>query len=129
MKKNNKRAHGGKTAPIETFLFCPNLMDLKKPLDPSRFFNSLSKLEEKLSECVVFFNLPSALQYSRFMSDDSVVLRAFVEHTAIEGLGHRLGVKKGALTQDHIHGCFPGWTKGSTYVENPAFKKNPLNRS
>jgi hypothetical protein len=117
VKNNNKS-----TSHVEAFLFCPKITPPQKTDDAEHFFHHIDQhLGNKLDECAIFFNLPSALQYSRFMSDDHVVLRAFVAHTAVEGLGHTLGIKKGAVTKRHIHGCFPGWAKGQVYMENPVF--------
>lgn len=114
--------HSNKSAKhIETFLFCPKVGQTIKAIPPEHLFDNFDELQDKLNECVVFFNLPSALQYCRFMNNDHVVLRAFVEHTAVEGFENKLGIKKGALTKNHIHGCFPGWAKNSVYVENPDF--------
>jgi hypothetical protein len=120
-KNNNKPA-----SHIEAFLFCPKIAHPKKTEANEHFVSQLNEIEKKLTDCVVFFNLPSALQYSRFMNHEHVVLRAFVEHTAVEGLGHGLGIKKGAVTKHHIHGCFPGWAKGKLYIENPAFDTNKV---
>ncbi len=120
-KSNNKHA-----SHIEAFLFCSKITPPQKPDSHEFFAAQLTELEEKLADCVVFFNLPSALQYSRFMNHKHVVLRAFVEHTAVEGLGHKLGIKKGSVTKHHIHGYFPGGEKGKTYISNPAFDNNKL---
>lgn len=124
MKKTTKCSNKAANH-IETFLFCPKAGQLKKTTDPDHFFSNLDDLQDNLHECVVFFNLPSAMQYSRFMSNDHVVLRAFVKHTAVEGFENKLGIKKGSLTRHHIHGCFPGWGKGEVYVENPDFNPEP----
>lgn len=121
LKKTSNKRNTNQAAHIETFLFCPKLGNPKKQNDPDHFFSNLTDLDERLGECVVFFSLPSALQYSRFMNTDHAVLRAYVKHTAIEGHGHGLKLKKGHVTKHHIHGCFPGWAKGSVYMENPVF--------
>jgi hypothetical protein len=122
--KKSKKTSNKSTKHIETFLFCPKL-GIKKQGDTTHFFSNLLNLDDQLAECVVFLNLPNALQYSRFMNREHVVLRAFIEHAAIEGRSHGLVLKKGFLTKHHIHGCFPGWAKGEVYMENPIFGLDP----
>lgn len=109
---------------IEAFLFCPNLGKHKKESEFIQFFTTFATLDEQIEDCVVFLNLASALHYSRFMSVDHLVLRVFISQAAIEGHHHKLGIKKGFLLKQQIHGCYPGWGKGTIYVENPIFASN-----
>ena len=121
MAKNNNKT----SVPLETFLFCPEISYPKKCSNHGPFFSQFQGIEDKSIHCVVFFNLTNALQYSRFIGQEHVVLRAFVHHTAVESLGHELGVKPGAINKHQIHGCFPSWGKGKVYIENPLFSPKP----
>lgn len=128
---NNFKKNPGLLAPpeepgsiIEAFLFCPKLGPTKKHENHTEVFSRLSKLDEQLDECLVFLTSSSAIQYSQFMNTDHVVLRAYVHHAAIEGVDYGLRLRKGFLAQHHVHGYFPGWAKGSLYIENPAFNEN-----
>lgn len=104
---------------MEIFLYYPAAGKQIKKINPDKFFAALDESEEKLTECEVFLNQTSALQYSRFMHKNHVILKAEVPQEAISG--HSLGftLRKGFLSKDNIHGCYPGWAKGMLYVENP----------
>ena|SRR5579872_6469374 len=107
---------------VEIFLFCPTSENLKKKNDHAHYFAELIDFEHDLADCTVFLSLLSALHYSDFMNNNHVVFRAYVQHAAIEGLGHGLRLRKGFLTLEQIHGCFLGWTKDTVYINNPDFK-------
>jgi len=115
IKKNNKHDY------LEVFLFCSALKHPKKAADFARFFTNLNDLDSQLADGLVFLNLPAALQYSRFMNTNHVIFRAYVHQLAIEGHSNGLGLKRGFLLKEHLHGCFPGWAKGELYVTNPYF--------
>lgn len=106
---------------IEIYMFYPNLGKLEKKGNFNHFFANLNNIDNQLDDCVIFLNLKTAMQYSRFMHTSHVTLKAQVPQTAINGHGHGLTLKKGFLTKQQIEGCFPGWAKGMLYLENPEF--------
>ncbi len=110
--------------PVETYLFYSKLTKTEQKGDFSRFFDRLIDIEGNLADCMVFLNQKSALQYSRFVQNNHVVLKAYVPDIAIEGRSQGLTLKKGFVTKAHIHGCFPLPAKNLFYVENPHFDKN-----
>lgn len=109
--------------PVETYLFYSNLGKAEQKGDFSRFFDRLSEIENHLADCMVFLNQKSALQYSKFIQNTHVVLKAYVPDMAIEGRSQGLSLKKGVVTRAHIHGCFPLPAKNVFYIENPHFDK------
>lgn len=109
---------------VEVLLFYPKLGKSEKKGDFSNFFTRLNTLEKECREPIVFLDLKTALQYSRFMDSDHAILKAYVPHAAIEGRSHGLTLKKGIINKKQIHGCFPGHARGALYVENPHFTAN-----
>lgn len=124
LKKTKNAKHRVAVLPpfyLEVFLFYPKVKCPKRAINFARFFEELDELDSHLAESTVFLNQASALQYSRFMSIQHVIFRAYVEQVAIEGHTNGLGVRAGFLNKQHIHGCFPDWAKGELYIENPYF--------
>lgn len=107
--------------PVEAYLFYSKLEKAEQKGDFSRFFEHLSDIENNLADCMVFLNQKSALQYSCFVQNTHVVLKAYVPDAAIEGRTQGLSLKKGFITKAHIHGCFPLPAKEPFYIENPHF--------
>lgn len=110
-----------KSNPIEIYMFYPKLGRLERKGNFNYFFTNLDNIDDQLDDCIVFLNLQTALQYSRFMNTKHVMLKAYVPESAINGQGHGLTLKKGFLNKNQIEGCFPGWAKGMLYLENPEF--------
>ncbi len=121
--KTKKEKSSIANLPVETYLFYSKLGKAEQKGDYSRFFEHLADIENNLADCMVFLNQKSALQYSRFVQNTHVVLKAYVPDIAIEGRTQGLSLKKGFVTKAHIHGCFPLPTKELFYVENPHFDK------
>lgn len=113
--------------PVDIYMFYPNLGKLEKKGNFNRFFANLNDIDEKLNDCVIFLNLKSAMQYSRFMHTHHVTLKAQVPQHAINGNGYGLCLKKGFLTKEQVAGCFPSWAKGTLYLENPEFNFVTMN--
>lgn len=109
--------------PIETFLFFPKLNKAEQRGDFTAFFEELTEkdLHARLDDREIFLKKQNAVQYGRFAQRDVVLVRAFLPHTAILGNTHGLSLKKGVITKQHIHGCYPQLTQNSIYLENPFF--------
>lgn len=121
-KLANKKVHiDAGVGYIDVYLFYPYLGGLEKKGNFAHFFAGLEDIDEQLSECIVFLDQQSALSYSRLISASHVVLKTSVCHAAVAGSGDKLELKKGFLAKGQVHGCFPGWAKGTMYLENPDF--------
>lgn len=123
INKIKKEKNSTPNLPVETYLFYSKLGKSEQKGDFSRFFDRLVEIENNLADCMVFLNQKSALQYSRFVQNNHVVLKAYVPDRAIEGRSQGLSLKKGFVTKSHIHGCFPLPAKNVFYIENPHFDK------
>lgn len=121
-KKIKENLSNQKNDHLEVILFLPKLVKKRKKMEDIHQILDELIHEKHLTESVVFLQLEKALQYSRFMQNNHLLVRAFLPHHAIEGHTHGLTIKKGILTKKHIHGFYPG--KNSSYIENPAFAKN-----
>ena len=106
----------------EIYFFYHSLDKHEKKGNFKEFFNKLDDLDRALANHTIFMELDSVLQYSRFLDANHAVLKAYVPQTAIEGRSDGLVLKKGALKKNNIHGCYPGWAKGSLYIQNPHFE-------
>lgn len=106
---------------VDVYLLYPNLSKLEKRGNFTYFFANLMEIDKQLPDCTVFLSLHQALQYSRFLSHNHVILKAYVVEESIASHGHELTLKQGYLTKEQIHGCFPGWAKGLMYLKNPEF--------
>lgn len=122
--KTKKQKNSITSLPVETYLFYSKLGKAEQKGDFSRFFERLADIENNLADCMVFLSQKSALQYSDFIQNTHVVLKAYVPDVAIEGRTQGLSLKKGFVTKEHIHGCFPLPRKTVFYIENPHFDKN-----
>lgn len=109
---------------MTVYLFCPYVSKQKVRDDFTHFFaKELNDVISKSQELPVFFNIDSALEYGRFLSNHFLLLKAFVSDTAIVGQSQALYLKKNILTQSIVHGCYPSWGNGQIYYRNPTYKK------
>lgn len=111
---------------IEIYLLYFQLGKIEKKGNFTRFFEKMDSINKYLSEnpdCLIFLDLDSALQYSRFMNEYHVILKAYVRETAVQGSNFGLTLKKNSLNKRQIHGCYPDWAKGLLFLENPDFNE------
>lgn len=90
----------------------------------THFFEKMDNINKYLSEnsdCLIFLELDSALQYSRFINESHVILKVYVRESAIQGSSFGLTLKKSGLNKRQIQGCYPDWAKGLLFLENPVF--------
>lgn len=90
------------------------------------FTKGMEHIDQRIAGHPIFLNEQNALQYSRFMTQDHVILRAYVPEYLIEGHSQSLTLKKGIVQRRHIQSALPAWDKKQRYVENPYFDPHLL---
>lgn len=114
---------------IEVYLFFPHTAVTRKIKLKNFFKAKLTNIDQMVSGQPIFLDQNHAQQYSRFMGDNHVILKAYVCEHAIEALtlrhetssqGH-LTIRSGFLAKELIHGCYPSFGKGFSYIQNPCF--------
>lgn len=122
--KKERKVFSPLQLPIEIFLFFPKLYKAEQKGDFTLFFTELTekRLQDQLDESEIFLTKQSAVQFGHFTQRDLVLVRAFLPHTAILGNTHGLTLKKGVITKQHVHGCYPQLSNNNFYLENPYFE-------
>lgn len=107
---------------LEVYLFYPCIDGRRERRGDFRnFFRKLINIDAVLSGQPIFLERQLALRYSKFMGDSHSILKAYVAERAIESSGQSLALKKGFLTKESIHGCYPGWAPDAYFI-NPEFR-------
>ncbi len=114
---------------LEVYLLYHKLDKPERKGNFNQFFSRLDNIDSELSDNIVFLDLTTVMQYSRFIDANHAILKASVPHAAIEGRSQGLTLRKGFVKKSHIHGCFPGWSKGMLFIQNPYFGQKIPNKS
>lgn len=108
---------------IEAYLFCPCLNRREIKGDVAYIFEQgLYDLDARIAEQPIFLTQQNAFQYSRFMGNDHMILKAYVPEAAIQGRSQQLIIKKGFINKHHVQGCFLPGGKEKVYHANPYFE-------
>lgn len=122
LKKQDKVKFSANT--LAVYLFHPFPTKRKINTDINQFFvKDLDSVIASTQSHPVFFNIDSAVQYGRFVSNHYVILKAYLPETAIVGKSQALYFKKNSVSKKHVHGCYPCWGKGQVYYRNPNYYK------
>lgn len=122
LKKQDKAKSSTNT--LAVYLFHPYLTKRKVTTDIDHFFSKeLDKVIANSQKHPIFFNIDSAVQYGRFISNHYIILKAYVPETAIVGKSQALYLKNNSVSKMQVHGCYPGWGKGQVYYRNPHYYK------
>lgn len=119
-KSKNKVTISAAHLPVETYLVYPRSIEIPKKNSLTTLFDR-TPIDDYLSDCMVFLNMENALKFSRFVQNQSLFLKAYIPHMAIQGDSQGLKLKKGMVTKAHVHGCYPDINKSDLYVKNPHF--------
>lgn len=137
IKNNNKKLNnsaGKKNSPqvklekIAVYVFCPNL-DVREAKRPTEYLfkEGVPDLQQRISDQPIFLDVDSALQYARFMGENHVVLKAYVDESAVAGHSHhKLIIRENSINHDQIHGCYISAHDSNAYHENPHFDDEHL---